>query len=130
MSKIISYIAVISVLLAFSCKSPEENPENPDLRVINGFTDSKLVYLAVNGQVFVDSTTPPLLPGDTTSYFKVWSGSLILNYIWVDINDSTIRDTFGRLYSTQQVEPLEPDNRYTLLLSGDKKDPTISLVRD
>jgi len=55
MSKIISYIAVISVLLAFSCKSPEENP---DLRVINGFTDSKLVYLAVNGQVFVDSTTP------------------------------------------------------------------------
>ena len=126
-SKIISYIAVISVLLAFSCKSPEENP---DLRVINGFTDSKLVYLAVNGQVFVDSTTPPLLPGDTTSYFKVWSGSLILNYIWVDINDSTIRDTFGRLYSTQQVEPLEPDNRYTLLLSGDKKDPTISLVRD
>ena len=66
---------VIFVLLTFPFKPSEENP---DLRVINEFTDSKLVYLAVNGQVFVDSTTPPLLPGDTTSYFKVWSGSLIL----------------------------------------------------
>jgi len=115
--------------LIAACTDPEENQENPDLRVVNHFNGYKISNIIVNGQSFRD-IDEFILPGGSTEYLKVHaSESLLLAYRWVNVNDTSDHDDYSCWTPIGEYPELKLNERYTLTYSGDKEEPVISVTQ-
>ncbi len=125
---------ILNLLLCFtigalilSCVDPDENEENPDLRVVNNLGNYKISNVIVNNQSF-RTIDEYLLPGQRTEYMNVVaSKSLILAYHWVNVNDTSDHEDYSEITSIGVYPELLINKTYTLSYSGDKESPTISL---
>lgn len=115
--------------LIFSCVDPDENDENPDLRVVNNFEDYKISNVIVNNQSF-RTINEYILPGERTEYMNVISSkSLIIAYRWENINDTSNHGDYSRITSIGEYPELLMNTTYTISYSGDKTHPTINLTQ-
>ena len=115
--------------LIFGCVDPDENEENPDLRVVNNFKNYKISNVIVNNQAF-RTIDEYLLPGESTEYMNVISSeSLIIAYRWQNISDTSDYDDYSRITSIGEYPELLMNVTYTLSYSGDKTNPTINVTQ-
>ena len=129
MRKINLFICLISALLLFNCEPPEEDETNPDLRIVNNFTNYKITGVGLTGQGFTGAGEY-LLPGERTGYEKVYScTAMILVYSWVNINNPSDSGDFSVVTAEGEYPALEKHESYTLTYSGDKEDPTIEITQ-
>ena len=110
-----------------SCNDPDDNEENPDLRVVNNLTGYKISNVIVNVQLFMGEDDY-LSPGRHTVYMNVNPGeSLLLGYHWVNVNDTSDKGDYSRLTGVGDYPELIMNKTYTLTYSGDKERPTINI---
>ncbi len=118
-------ICLVIVFLIFSCVDPDANPDNPDLRVINGLEDYKISKMNFNNQLFL-GFTEYLLPGEQTEYMKVdASDNVMLSYRWENVNNPSDSGETGKLFTEGNFEGFQENNTYTLSITGDKNVPTM-----
>lgn len=113
----------------FACSDPDENEENPHLRVINSFQNYKITNVIVNVQSFLGSGVY-LMPGKKTDYKNVNPGkSLLISYHWQHVSDTGDHGDFGRITAVGDYPELVLNEKYTLTYSGDKTEPTVIVTQ-
>jgi hypothetical protein len=129
MKKFSLFICLFVAFLLFNCEPPEDDESNPNLRIVNNFTNYKITGVALTGQVFKEPGEY-LMPGEKTEYEKVYScTAMILVYCWKHISNPSDSGEFSVLTEEGEYPALEKRERYTLTYSGDKEDPTIEITQ-
>jgi hypothetical protein len=129
MRKFILLVCFSIIFLLLNCEPPEEDETNPDLRIVNSFTNYKITGVGLTGQGFTEPGEY-LLPGERTEYEKVYScTAMILVYSWMNINNPSDSGDFSIITAEGQYPALEEHETYTLTYSGDKEDPTIEITQ-
>jgi hypothetical protein len=122
-------VCLAVLFLMFGCVDPDEDENNPDLRVVNNFEDYKISEVIVNNQVF-RTAEEYLLPGRRTKYMNVVPGkSILLSYRWKNVSEASDSGEFGTLTAVGDYPELLMNETYTLTYSGDKEEPTIHLAQ-
>ncbi len=117
------YLSVL--FLMFGCVNPENNPENPDLRVINSLENYKISEIKFNNQLFT-GLNEFLMPGDTTEYMKVSASShVMLSYRWEHVNNSNDNGETGTMFTEGDFEGFQENETYTIDITGDKSLPVM-----
>lgn len=128
-------IWVIVLLIAFPfftihCNNPDEDEENPRLRVKSELTGYKLTDLIVNNQIFTGENES-ILPGSFSGYKRVNPGkSLIISYHWENTSKPDDKGDFSRITSSGEFIELVKNNQYTLIYSNKPDSPDIELIKD
>ena len=117
------------VFLMFGCVDPGSNPDNPDLRVINGFENYKISAIRFNNQLFT-GLDEYLMPGDTTEYMKVdASPNVMLSYRWENVNNANDYGETGTMFTEGGFEGFEENQIYTIDITGDKNLPLLYIYQ-
>jgi len=92
------------VFLMFGCVDPGNNPDNPDLRVINSLENYKISKIKFNNQLFT-GLDEYLMPGEQTEYMKVSaSANVMLSYRWENVNNSSDNGETGTMFTEGDFE--------------------------
>ena len=125
MKKINLLFCLAIVFLIFGCVDPGDNPDNPDLRVINNLENYKISEIKFNNQLFT-RLGEYLMPGDTTEYMKVdASPNVMLSYQWEHVNNSNDNGETGTMFTEGDFEGFQEDQTYTISITGDKNEPVL-----
>jgi len=125
MRKINLFICLGIVFLFFSCVDPGNNPDNPDLRVMNGLEGYKISEIKFNNQLFT-GLGEYLLPGEETEYMKVSaSPNVMLSYIWENVSNPSDNGETGTMFTEGDFEGFQENQSYTITIAGDKNQPTM-----
>jgi len=125
MRKIKLFICLVIVFFMFSCVDPGNNPDNPDLRVMNGLEGYKISEIKFNNQLFT-GLGEYLLPGEETEYMKVSaSPNVMLSYIWENVSNPSDNGETGTMFTEGDFEGFQENQSYTITIAGDKNQPTM-----
>jgi len=127
MKKFNLIICLAIVFLLLNCEPPEDDETNPDLRIVNNFTNYKITGVGLTGQGFTEPGAY-LLPGKSSEYMKVYScTAMILVYSWKNVNNPSDSGDFSIITEEGDYPELLKNESYTLTYSGDKEEPTIDI---
>jgi hypothetical protein len=113
------------IFIMFGCVDPGNNPNNPDLRVINGLESYKISKIKFNNQLFTN-LGEYLMPGEQTEYEKVdASPNVMLSYDWEHINNSGDNGETGTMFTEGDFEGFQENQSYTMIISGCRISPTL-----
>jgi len=127
MKKFNLIICLAIVFLLLNCEPPEDDETNPDLRIVNHFTNYKITGVGLTGQGFTEPGAY-LLPGKSSEYMKVYScTAMILVYSWKNVNNPSDSGDFSIITEEGDYPELLKNESYTLTYSGDKEEPTIDI---
>ena len=113
------------IFLIFGCVNPGNNPDNPDLRVINGFEIYKISAIRFNNQLFT-GLGEYLMPGEETEYMKVdASVNVMLSYRWENVNDPGENGETGTMFTEGEFEGFQEKQTYTIVITGCRISPTL-----
>ena len=125
MSKLKKLISFIIVVFMFSCANPDANPNNPDLRVINGFEDYIISAIRFNNRLFTN-LDEYLMPGEGTEYMKVdASPNVMVSYNWENVNDPGDSGETGTMFTEGDFEGFQENQSYTVIITGCRISPTL-----
>ena len=117
------------IFLIFGCVNPGNNPDNPDLRVINGFEIYKISAIRFNNQLFT-GLGEYLMPGEETEYMKVdASANVMLSYRWENVNNANDYGETGTMFTEGGFEGFEENQIYTIDITGDKNLPLLYIYQ-
>lgn len=129
MNKINTFFFIAVLFLIFSCINPGNNPDNPDLRVINSLENYKISQIKFNNRLFT-GLDEYLLPGDTTEYMKVdASPNVMLSYRWENVNNANDYGETGTMFTEGDFEGFEERQIYTVSITGDKNLPDLYIYQ-
>jgi hypothetical protein len=113
------------VFLMFSCVNPADNPNNPDLRVINSLESYKISEIKFNNQLFT-GIGEYLMPGEQTEYMKVSAGAnVMVSYRWEHVDNPGDNGETGTMFTEGDFEGFEENQSYTVIITGDKNHPVM-----
>jgi hypothetical protein len=119
MRKVNLFISLGIIFFMFGCEGPEANPDNPDVRVINGLEERKISKLIVNSQLFL-GPTEYLMPGEVTEYKKVdASDNIMLSYRWENVNNPADSGETGKLFLEEGHPGFQELQSYTIRITTD-----------
>ena len=111
--------------LMFGCVNPGNNPDNPDLRVINSLEGYKISEIRFNHQIFT-GLGEYLMPGEETEYMKVdASANVMLSYRWENVNNPGDNGETGTMFTEGDFEGFQENQTYTIVIIGDKSAPVL-----
>ena len=111
--------------LMFGCVNPGNNPDNPDLRVINSLEGYKISEIRFNHQIFT-GLGEYLMPGEETEYMKVdASANVMLSYRWENVNNPGDNGETGTMFTEGDFEGFQENQTYTIVITGDKSAPVL-----
>ena len=125
MNKINLLFCLVMVFLMFYCVDPGDNPNNPDLRIMNDLENYKISDVRFNNQLFT-SINEYLIPGEQTEYMKVEAGSnVLLSYRWEHVGNSSDSGETGTMFTEGEFEGFQENRLYTISITGDKNLPDL-----
>jgi hypothetical protein len=108
------------VFLMVGCVDPGSNPDNPDLRVINGLEVYKISAIKFNNQLFT-GVGEYLMPGEQTEYMKVSAGAnVMVSYRWEHVENPGNNGETGTMFTEGDFDGFEENQSYTIIITGDK----------
>ncbi len=118
-------VCLAILILMFSCVDPGNNPDNPDLRVINGLENYKISKIKFNNQLFTE-LDEYLMPGEQTEYKKVdASPNVMLPYLWEHVDNPDDNGETGTMFTEGDFEGFEEKQTYTIVITGCRISPTL-----
>ena len=125
MRKMTLFICIFILFFSFSCVNPGNNPNNPDLRVVNGLEDYRIDRIRFNNQLFT-GLDEYLMPGEHTEYMKVdASPNVMLSYRWENVNNTADNGETGTRFTEGDFEGFQENQTYTILITGCRISPTL-----
>lgn len=113
------------VFLMFGCVDPADNPNNPDLRVINSLESYKISEIKFNNQLFT-GIGEYLMPGEQTEYMKVSAGAnVMVSYRWEHVNNPSDNGETGTMFTEGDFEGFQENQSYTIVITGCRISPTL-----
>ena len=107
------------------CVDPGDNPNNPDLRIMNNLENYKLSNIRFNNQLFT-GMNEYLMPGEQTGYMKVEASSnVLLSYRWEHVDNSSDSGETGTMFTEGDFEGFQENQIYTISVTGDKSLPDL-----
>jgi len=117
------------LILVFGCVNPGNNPNNPDLSVINNLQNYKISEIKFNNQLFT-GLGEYLMPGEQTEYKKVEASSnVMLSYRWEHVINSTDNGETGTMFTEGNFEGFEENQTYIISITGDKSLPVLDVFQ-
>jgi hypothetical protein len=119
------YLALL--IFIFGCVDPANNPNDPDLGVINNLENYKISDVKFNNQLFT-RFGESLMPGEQTEYRKVEaSANVMLAYRWEHVDNSNDNGETGIMLTGGNFKGFKENQTYIISITGDKNFPILEI---